>query len=141
MDTWICGYLVTKWILRFVVTEYLCFCVSVYPRIHLFLGVALKCRVFSSLAYFWVVDPGEGPPCPLFFKPNWGLRLAFPPPLTEGLDLPLLFNAIHVSGDLPVNFPIKLIDFHCIEFILLLSWYFCGVFVVTGTLILSLNNP
>ena len=46
-----------------------------------------------------------------------------------------------MSWDLCVNFPIKLIDFHRIEFILLLSWYFCGVFVVTGTLILSLNNP
>ena len=46
-----------------------------------------------------------------------------------------------MSGDLCVNFPRKLIDFHHIEFILLLSWYFCGVFVVTGILILSLNNP
>ena len=113
--------------------------VSAYPRIHLFLGVALKWQGIQQFSLLLSGGSRERPPrAPLFLNQteaqraekncfwDWPPPPPPPPPLTEGLDLPLLFNAIHVSGDLPVNFPIKLIDFHCIEFILLLSWHFCG---------------
>ena len=55
-----------------------------------------------------MVDPGEGPPCPLFLNQTEAQRAKkncfwnwppLRPPLTEGLDLPLLFNAIHVLNE------------------------------------------
>ena len=103
MDTWICGYLVTKGILRFVVTEYLCFCVSAYPPI--FRG----CFKMQGIQQFSLLLSGgsrERPPVPSFFKtklrPKGPKKIVFEtglPPLTEGLDVPLLFNAIHVSNE------------------------------------------